>query len=78
MTNPGNLIPVDPTVCPLCGRSNRCARAADPNSTKCWCGQETFPPELLEKVPDDAVRKACICLECLESHREAAEATEAV
>ena len=73
MATEATLIPVDPAICPLCGRPNSCARAADPNSTKCWCGQEVFPPELLARVPEEAARKACICLDCLESHRETAD-----
>ncbi len=61
----------DPTRCPLCGESNRCARAADPEAKKCWCMNETFPRNLLERVPEHAVRRACICERCLRDHPEA-------
>ena len=59
----------DPTRCPFCGDSNRCARAADREATQCWCGPEKFPRNLLERVPESAVRRACICQRCLENHR---------
>jgi hypothetical protein len=61
----------DPTRCPLCGESNRCARAADPEATQCWCAAQTFPRNLLEQVPKYAVRRACICERCLQDHPEA-------
>jgi hypothetical protein len=61
----------DPTRCPLCGELNRCARAADPDAKKCWCVPKTFPQNLLERVPEHAVRRACICERCLRDHPEA-------
>ncbi|MCH7600712.1 MAG: cysteine-rich CWC family protein [Myxococcales bacterium] len=60
----------DPSQCPLCGESNQCARAADPEATQCWCGPEKFPRDLLERVPENAVRRACICHRCLKEHRK--------
>ncbi len=66
--------PLNPADCPLCGEPNRCAMAADPNATECWCESVTFPDELLAQVQHDAVRKTCICQKCLEdfqtSHSE--------
>lgn len=55
---------VDPGVCPLCGKSNNCAKQTDPGALECWCGDFVFPNELLEQVPEEAVGKACICFEC--------------
>lgn len=59
-----NLKP-DPAICPLCGRQNHCAVAADPDAKECWCESVEFPEELLAQIPDDAVRKRCVCQECL-------------
>jgi len=59
----------DPTRCPLCGESNQCASAANPEAAECWCGAEKFPRDLLARVPESAARRACICRRCLESHR---------
>jgi len=60
----------DPARCPLCGESNQCARAADPDSTRCWCGPEKFPRDLLDRLPESAVGRACVCQQCLRDHRE--------
>ena len=62
---------LDPSRCPLCGESNQCASVADPEATDCWCVGEKFPDELLERVPEVAVRRACICQRCVEDHRKA-------
>jgi hypothetical protein len=51
--------------CPLCGGPNECALAADPVATECWCDTLTFPQELLALIPEGAVRKTCVCQECL-------------
>lgn len=59
-----------PAQCPLCGESNQCARAADPEATDCWCKAETFPQDLLARVPAAAVRRACICQRCVTNHGE--------
>ena len=53
-------------LCPLCGQPNQCgALAAD----KCWCCDATIPSDLLELVPLQSQRKACICRACVESYR---------
>jgi hypothetical protein len=64
-------IECDPARCPLCGESNLCARAADPNASACWCATEEFPRELLARVPEAAIARACICQRCLERQRDA-------
>ena len=61
--------PINTAICPLCGEPNLCAVAADPNATECWCESEIFPEELLAKVPDKAVRKTCICQNCLRDYQ---------
>ncbi|MEI7821487.1 MAG: cysteine-rich CWC family protein [Verrucomicrobiota bacterium] len=61
-----------PEKCPLCGQPNDCARAAQQDcKSACWCVKETFPPELLARVPEQARGCACICKQCLaEAQRE--------
>jgi hypothetical protein len=63
------IVNLDTARCPLCGESNQCAMAADPEATECWCETEKFPSDLLERVPEHAVRLTCICRRCLENHR---------
>ncbi|OSZ63946.1 cysteine-rich CWC family protein [Hydrogenophaga sp. IBVHS2] len=67
--------PVDPTRCPLCGHDNRCAmeleRATGQAQPPCWCTTTTFPPELLDRLPEAARGQACICAACVAAHRDA-------
>ena len=60
---------VSPSVCPLCGESNACAMAAG-DSEPCWCAEETFPEELLARVPAEQRKKNCICRRCLEAFED--------
>jgi hypothetical protein len=57
-----------PEVCPLCGQSNQCAleieRATGQKQDSCWCTQATFSADLLSRLPDNAVNRACICARC--------------
>ncbi|MFC5471384.1 cysteine-rich CWC family protein [Cohnella suwonensis] len=55
---------VDPSVCPLCGSPNECGSIAGKEAGTCWCYAETFSPALLEKVPPESRRKACVCRDC--------------
>jgi len=68
-------IPADPTRCPLCGADNRCAmeleRATGQAQPACWCTTTTFPPDLLERLPEAARGQACICAACVAAHRSA-------
>ncbi|MEJ8840423.1 cysteine-rich CWC family protein [Ramlibacter sp. AN1133] len=56
------------TLCPLCGRPNRCAmeleRETGVKQQACWCTQVAFGAELLARVPAEAQRRACICPAC--------------
>jgi hypothetical protein len=58
----------DPSHCPLCGHSNRCAmeveRATGQPQPLCWCTQLTFEPALLDRVAPQARSLACICPAC--------------
>ena len=63
--------PVDPTRCPLCGGDNRCAmeieRATGQARPPCWCTTTTFPPDLLQRLPQSARGQACICAACVQA-----------
>jgi len=52
----------DPNLCPLCGEPNNCG-VSKPED--CWCRLETFSDELIQSVPTDKVKKACICQNCV-------------
>jgi hypothetical protein len=60
--------PPSPEVCPLCGQANQCAmekeRMTGQKQGPCWCTQASFSAELLSRLPDDAVNRACICARC--------------
>jgi hypothetical protein len=59
---------IDPTRCPLCGGPNGCPMTGAPAPgavpQACWCTQASFAPGLLDRVPENARRKACICAHC--------------
>jgi hypothetical protein len=63
--------PVDPTRCPLCGGDNRCAmeieRATGQAQPPCWCTTASFPPDLLQRLPEAARGQACICPACVQA-----------
>lgn len=65
----------DISKCPLCGGPNQCAVAADPNATACWCELVEFPPKLLAQIPEEAVRKTCVCQKCLEEYQDSVNAS---
>ena len=52
------------SICPLCGQGNECAMAK--GSAGCWCERLSIPAEVLERVPEPAKRKVCVCLRCAE------------
>ena len=64
---------INPAQCPLCGGPHLCAMAADPEAPECWCGSLEFSDELLDQVPNQAVRRTCICQKCLEQYLESGE-----
>ena len=73
---PTNRPPQNPARCPLCGGPNQCALVADPNATECWCDSVVFPDELLAQIPDNAVRKRCVCQKCLRDYQESTNAAK--
>ena len=58
----------DPSRCPLCGESNRCAMETERETGQpqpaCWCLQADFSEALLARVPAGQRRLACICARC--------------
>jgi len=56
---------VDPSRCPLCGKSNACAMAAGSGSCgTCWCAKVTVCQDALARVPAAAKDRACLCADC--------------
>jgi hypothetical protein len=63
-----HTVAVNSKTCPLCGQVNQCAmeveRETGVKQGPCWCTQATFAADLLEKIPQEARGKACICAAC--------------
>ena len=59
---------IDPSKCPICGEPNQCAqeiaKATGKPPEACWCMAATFSADLLDRVPEEAQNKACICAMC--------------
>lgn len=63
---------IDSNTCPLCGQPNGCGTKGAINGIellRCWCAYETFPEEVLRKVPKEKQGVACICRDCLIKNR---------
>lgn len=58
---------VDSACCPLCGQENHCVTAVGDEKNPCWCREANFPQDLLNRVPPDARKKACICQQCVDA-----------
>lgn len=60
---------IDPTRCPICGADNRCAMEIERETGEvqppCWCVSASFPPGLLDRLPEAARGKACLCARCV-------------
>ena len=60
--------PITPTICPICLQPNQCAMEVAKETGKtieeCWCASMVFTPEMLAKIPPQALNKACICKKC--------------
>ena len=48
--------------CPICGGPNECGLAA--GKSECWCAGIEISKKALERVPEEARRKACLCRNC--------------
>lgn len=55
--------------CPICGEENKCMGSLAEHGN-CWCDQEEFPSGIFELVPEQSIRKQCICKKCLEKYKE--------
>lgn len=67
---------IDPLICPLCQQSNACVNLGSADIDKsCWCNNPdiTFPQGLLDQVPRELKRKACICQNCAEAYQQASK-----
>jgi hypothetical protein len=56
-----------PERCPLCGEHNACGMAAGAGS--CWCFSTKVPADVLERVPQEARDKVCVCEACANGKR---------
>ncbi|MDO5521994.1 MAG: cysteine-rich CWC family protein [bacterium] len=57
---------VNKGICPICGKENGCAFQRGLSHDKCWCEEVKVPHGLLDQVPEELKRKACICRNCIE------------
>ncbi|HEY3853959.1 MAG TPA: cysteine-rich CWC family protein [Verrucomicrobiae bacterium] len=53
---------IDPSKCPLCGKTNNCGIAK--GSKDCWCMIVKIPAHRLLEIPVTHTGKACLCQEC--------------
>jgi hypothetical protein len=51
-----------PDTCPVCGGPNGCGIAA--GASTCWCFTASIPAEALDRIPDEARDRSCICAAC--------------
>ena len=51
-----------PDRCPICGGPNDCGMAA--GKSECWCASVKISAGALEKVPEGAKGKVCVCRKC--------------
>lgn len=55
----------DTRACPICGQDNGCMLSKD-----CWCHDVTVPRELLDTLPEDKKKVACICKSCIDTYKQ--------
>ena len=64
----------NPSKCSMCGELNQCAQEIAEATGKppetCWCMGAIFSSELLDRVPEEAKNKACICETCVKASAE--------
>lgn len=54
----------DPSRCPLCGGLNGCALTEGRPIESCWCLSAKIPAEVLDRIPPERRRQACVCAAC--------------
>lgn len=57
-------------LCPICGKGNNCCNSLDKSLGICWCNEKSFPRKIFDLVPEEELRKSCICKTCLETFKE--------
>lgn len=62
---PKTMSSSDPLRCPLCGQSNQCGQA-DPTCGEqpCWCFSAEIAAEVLQRIPQAARGRNCLCPDC--------------
>lgn len=58
---------IDAKKCPICNQDNQCGNEL--NKSTCWCASESFPEGIFSLVPEEKLRQACICKDCLEEYK---------
>ncbi|GAA6173319.1 hypothetical protein NBRC116592_29890 [Colwellia sp. KU-HH00111] len=64
---------INASLCPICQQDNNCGETlacgtgACNTAAVCWCNSDEvqFSAQVLNKVPDNAKGKACICKRCV-------------
>ncbi|WP_379968169.1 cysteine-rich CWC family protein [Ectobacillus sp. sgz5001026] len=56
-------------ICPICGKGNSCGNVQGKAHGSCWCSNESFPEDIFKLVPEEKIRKSCICQECLSAFK---------
>ena len=49
------------------------AKATGTKPERCWCMDAVFSPAVIDKVPDAAMGKACVCANCADAGNWSAE-----
>jgi hypothetical protein len=55
---------VDTKTCPICGGNSEGAMVKDATAAECWCYTAEINDEAMQRVPEDARGKVCICARC--------------
>jgi len=66
----------DPSRCPLCGKENQCAVTSGRPPEECWCMNLSVPQALLEEIPHELRRKACVCEHCVRKFLQSTQMNE--
>lgn len=65
MSSPSESASLRALRCPLCGGPNGCEPARTGSfDSPCWCTEVRIAPEVLERIPEDARDRACLCRRC--------------
>ncbi|ARN74678.1 cysteine-rich CWC family protein [Oceanicoccus sagamiensis] len=59
-----NTLTASPSTCPICGDTNLCAMADQPNASDCWCREVNIPQQLIDQANSQNKDRYCICQNC--------------